>query len=63
MGTHGIKVKSPGEKIWYFLRSNGGETRLRIHAGLTTPEKAAIIAAEVEELNPGVKAKVVQIFG
>lgn len=63
MGTHAIKVKWPGEKVWYFIGSGGRETRLRIHASLMDPEKCERLAAEVRELNPGVQAKVVQVMG
>ena len=60
--THAVKVKEPTDKVWYFLTPQAGKTRLRIHASMFTPERAALVAAELEELNPGVKAKVTPLF-
>lgn len=60
--THSVKVKEPTDKVWYFLTPRGGKTRLRFHAVMVTPERAAALVAELEELNPGVKAKVTPLF-
>ncbi len=60
--SYAVKVKSPGDKVWRFMTPSGGETRLRVHAGQVEDlDKAKRIAASVEELNPGVQAKAVDL--
>lgn len=54
MGTHGVKIKVAGSKRAAWLTSDGGLTRLLIHAILTSPERAADYATDLVESNPGV---------
>lgn len=61
MGTHAVKVIWPSGKRWDFLTPNGGTTHLRVHAATMSEERAAQLAAEIPESNPGVQAKAVKL--
>jgi hypothetical protein len=61
LGTHAVKVRSPGAKRWEFLTPEGGETHLRIHAATMSQEKADQQARYIPEHNPGVQAKAVKL--
>lgn len=56
----GIKVRKRGTKAWWFLSSNGGMNRLRIHAVRFSDQlKAGVNQAVIEAGNPEYEAKVV----
>jgi hypothetical protein len=52
--THRVSVKLVGKQRGEWLGMNGRTTRLLIHAIETTQERAETLAAELEEMNPGV---------
>lgn len=54
MGTHGVKVKVSDHGRAQWLTSKGGLTGKRIHAALTSPERAQDYATDLVESNPGV---------
>jgi hypothetical protein len=57
-----VKIRAPGEKIFYFVSGKQGLTRLRIHAIMMSKPHAEQYARELEENNPGAVAKVVPAF-
>lgn len=59
--TYYVKVKAPDGKSWWFLTSNGGMDRKRIHAAQLTADKAEKVVREIETENPGFSAKTVKI--
>lgn len=61
LGTHAIKVRFEGEKVWYFLTPDGGQNRLRIHAATLSEADAKLAAAEVSKNHKNVQAKAVKL--
>ena len=54
-GYHGILARLPNERRSRWLGSGfASVTRLRIHAGMATAERAEQVAAELRDMNPGV---------
>lgn len=51
--THLVYIRAVGAKRFQLLGSGGKVTRLRIHAVRVTPERAAQIAAEINQDNAG----------
>ena len=51
-GTHGVKVKTTDHGRARWLTPDLGLTGKVIHAGLSTPEAAERVAAELVESNP-----------
>lgn len=60
MKTHFIKVRTKGEKRFYFMSSKG-TNRLRFHALRFTKEEAEAEVAELAPLNPELEFRVQQI--
>jgi hypothetical protein len=52
-----IKVRKIGEKRFNFLRPDGGETHLRVHAAMVPVEKLVSRLAMVRKDNPGFEFK------
>lgn len=51
-GTHGVKVKTFDSKRAQWLTSKGNLTSKRLHAAMSTSERAADYAKDIEESNP-----------
>lgn len=57
-----VKARHPGEKIFYFITPQGGETRLRIHAGFSKRGEALRYVEKISALNPDVEFKAVRLW-
>jgi hypothetical protein len=58
---HAIKFKEKTKKSWYFLKPNGEGTRLKIHAGQMSKEKAEQNCISLSKLNPDFDFKAVEL--
>lgn len=54
MGTYGVKVKTKDSKRAQWLTSDGGLTRLLIHAAMADEARAEAYAKDITESNPDV---------
>lgn len=58
-----VKVKSPGSKLFSFLNSKNGKTRLKIHAVMIDGEaRANELAHDIAKLNKGVLTKIEKVI-
>jgi demethoxyubiquinone hydroxylase (CLK1/Coq7/Cat5 family) len=56
---YAIKAKGKTEKRWAFLRPDGSETQLKIHAAQLRKEQAEEICSSLRTLNPEFDFKIV----
>jgi hypothetical protein len=58
---YAIKAKGKTEKRWAFLRPDGSETQLKIHAAQMTKEQAEQNCISLSKLNPDFEFKAVEL--